>query len=94
MGSHSKVEEGKHALVSVEEYFRTVMGESKQQNPHLNERRLAINDQIGNIQSRADAVVQMGQQITTKIDEICAVAKKECNDIILKKVTSILVHEN
>jgi cell division septum initiation protein DivIVA len=70
------------------------MEECKLQNPHLNERRVAINDQIGNIQSRADAVVQMGQQITTKIDEICAAAKKECNDIILKKVNFILAHEN
>ena len=87
MGSHAKIDDGsKHALVSVEEYFRTVMEECKQANPHLNERRVAVNEQIGNIQSRADAVVRMGQQLTTKIDEICSAAKKECNDIILKKV--------
>jgi B-box zinc finger len=86
MGSHAKSEEGKHALVSVEEYFKTVLEESKMPNPPLIERRNAINDQISNIQSRADAVVDMGKQITSKIEEICARAKKECNDIVLKKV--------
>lgn len=89
LGSHAKYKadgEGPHTLVSVEEYFRTVLEESKTPSPHLNERLVAINDQINNIQSRADAVVEMGKQITTAIDEICSAAKKECNDIILKKV--------
>ncbi|KAJ3335717.1 hypothetical protein HDU91_002054, partial [Kappamyces sp. JEL0680] len=85
MGSHAKAEPGKHTLVSVEDYFRSVLEESKLSNPHLDERRIVINDQIANIQSRADAVVEMGKQITSKIDEICAAAKRECSTIIEKK---------
>jgi hypothetical protein len=94
MGSHSKVEPGKHTLVSVEEYFRTVMEESKLPNPQLQERKAAIHDQIGNIQSRADAVVAMGKQITARIDEICAKAKQECNHIIEKKLTVLVGDEH
>jgi hypothetical protein len=88
MGSHSKSEDGKHALVPIEEYFRTVLDESKYPNPHLNERKAIIHDQISNIQSRADAVVEMGKQITSQIDAICAAAKKQCNAIVEKKVST------
>ena len=90
MGSHSKSEGGKHALVSVEEYFKTVLEESRYANPHLNDRKTIIHDQIENIQSRADAVVEMGKQITSQIDSICVAAKKQCKEIIEKKVISIL----
>jgi ribosomal protein L37AE/L43A len=94
MGTHSKVDPGKHTLVSVEEYFRTVTEESKLANPQLEERKIVINEQIGNIQSRADAVVEMGKQITAKIDEICSKAKQECNQIIEKKLTVLVGDEN
>lgn len=53
---------------------------------HLRERRAGIHNQIANIQSRADSVVEMGRLITAKIDEMCNAAKKECNAIIEKKV--------
>lgn len=86
MGSHAKSEPGQHALVSVEDYFKSVLEESRLPNLHLNERRALVNDQISNVQSRADAVVQMGKQITQQIDEMCALAKRECNFIIEKKV--------
>jgi hypothetical protein len=94
MGSHSKVEPGKHTLVSVEEYFKTVLEESKLPNPQLEERKIVIHEQIGNIQSRADAVVEMGKQLTAKIDEICAKAKQECNQIIEKKLTVLVGDEH
>jgi predicted Holliday junction resolvase-like endonuclease len=57
-----------------------------QNNPHLQKRKSEIAAQINDIQSRADAVVEMGKQITKKIDEICAEAKKQSEAIIENKV--------
>jgi hypothetical protein len=93
MGSHAKAEPGKHTLVTVEDYFKSVLEESKLKNPPLEERRIVVKDQIANIQSRADAVVDMGRQITSKIDEICSNAKKECNAIIERKLTILVGDE-
>ncbi|KAI8899452.1 hypothetical protein BC833DRAFT_585691 [Globomyces pollinis-pini] len=93
MGSHAKVEERKHTLVPVEDYFKTVLQETQLPNINLENRRTLINDQIQNIQSRAEAVVEMGKQLTNEIDEICNQAKKECSKIIEKKVTVLLGDE-
>lgn len=93
MGSHAKSEEGKHVLVSVEDYFKTVLEESRLLNPHLQERKTAINDQINNIQSRADAVVEMGNQITGQIDAGCAKSKQQCKNIIEQKLTVLMGDE-
>ena len=56
-------------------------------------RKSEISSQIGDIQSRADAVVQMGKKITTGIEELCARAKAQCEAIVENKLTVLLGDE-
>lgn len=92
LGSHAKLDG--HTLVPVQDYFRSVLQEIEIENPKLQECRERIAKQIGNIQSRADAVIQMGKSITAQIDEACAKAKQQCTAIIEKKLTVLVGDEH
>ncbi|KAJ3275218.1 hypothetical protein HDV01_000943 [Terramyces sp. JEL0728] len=92
LSSHTP-KEGKHTLVRVDVYLQSVLEETQKANPNMHNRTNMIQEQIHNIHSRAEAVVNMGKEIVCQIDQICQKAKDECNKIIEKKITVLLGDE-
>ncbi|TPX42567.1 hypothetical protein SeMB42_g05076 [Synchytrium endobioticum] len=86
VGNHANGEAARHKLVSVAEAYATVMHESNERDPLLQNRRSDIQNQLVAVAAREKAVDKMGQQMELQIDEIHRKALADSRSIVKKKL--------